>query len=495
MNNWFQNNNYILNYSAGTDKQKRKLFWLIFLGFFSLLFGRFIVSENWLYGAIILGLPFVIVIPNYYWVISFVFLFPMSLSSLIPSFPLFGKVDVQIIDIIVVIMLTKLVFSNLLKKRKYILTRIGKFIGLYLCTLILSLLFIYFKGYFFVADEFIAFARFLSQIVVFFILVNLKLDLDGIRILCNTLIYIGCFYALSLLIQFILIMSGIQIGSSYLFGNTEVRATGLLMDPSAGSLYLSLFIFITMSLIGTLKSEKYFIFLAIIFSIAFLLTGTRGSFIAFLVGLSALIIFSAKRTVYFKKKGKLIFFSILAVTCAIFVPYLNTAILRFSGYSLMVGIGSRIIPMVTSLKILLDNPYLGVGYSGGRFFNEGYNANLNLVDIGTRGSYNQYIEVALNSGFIGLGFYLLLVFNIMKISFQTADSECFSDEYLKGISIGIFVWFCALFIGAQTEAWLTAGSLVGYLFWVSLGIMIQINKLCVQNNENGYWKKIKERRK
>jgi len=205
-----------------------------------------------------------------------------------------------------------------------------------------------------------------------------------------------------------------------------------------------------------------------------------------LIILSA-IIFSYVRGVWLGIIGGLIFMGILRskkmllfVLIGILVCSMSLALFPSSRFTRRVmetfkserPIGDRLYFWEGSLRIVNDYPITGVGWKGFRKVYPKYKPaeGRQLVSF----AHNNFIDVAVQSGFLGLGIFLWLLVTIYKVGFHIFKE--LEDGYFKGISWG-FLGSLTAFLIAGMSQYNFGDSEVVMLFYFLLGMVMIIPRI------------------
>ncbi|MDD5423112.1 MAG: O-antigen ligase family protein [Candidatus Omnitrophica bacterium] len=210
---------------------------------------------------------------------------------------------------------------------------------------------------------------------------------------------------------------------------------------------------------------RYFAwFTSIVLFVLFFLTKARGAWIGF--GVSIVYIAVSKKKIWL--------IAILALMLA--VPFLLKMDMAQHIFS-KVSVDDRIGMWKTGWKIFADHPIIGNGLN--TFFRN-FQKYRDDADRGLKGSYahNCYLQMAGDTGIIGLGGFLFLVasyfFSVIK-SLQNIDDSLY-HSILWGLSIGVFAFLVHSFFDTNLYSLNLAT-----LFWFSIGLSRAIAKVA-QNN-------------
>jgi len=122
----------------------------------------------------------------------------------------------------------------------------------------------------------------------------------------------------------------------------------------------------------------------------------------------------------------------------------------------------------------LDHPVFGVGYSGFRLVARNYGADTAFstfwspVFISTAG--NQYLQVLTDGGIVALIAFITFILVCLRAFKETMEFT--TDERIHAFLGAGYVWLFALVLGNQSAAWMLPGSLISYLLWINLSVVI-----------------------
>lgn len=395
-----------------------------------------------------------------------------------------GEIDINLSDLIllitIILFLVRHLFVFTSLKTNYFLSKINQNILQYIVILFFTTLIYYLiisEDY--IVAKLVSLTRFIIQIIIYYIISH-KIP-NNLQKIKNNYIYFNIFGYLVLfsswLSIFLFYFTGEKLGEIQSNQN-GVRYFGFIGDQ-LGFIGL-IFIFISLMIGAKIN--------AVIWGITVIATGTRGAIISLVMGL--IIYFLPKLPNFLKKNwsilaqtNNLIIVLSLVLVYLIFYNYLHlqiNLILEIFNNTL-----SRIINMLgddfsgtqrkltwqIATNVFLNNPLIGVGYSGFRFVALKYGAEELFtgydVTNSTANASNQYLQVATDAGLIGIMGFISLFSSILKV--LKIASYCPIPELSKFFIAGR-IWLWSLLIGNQTAAWFVPGSLISYLLWLILGM-------------------------
>ena len=216
---------------------------------------------------------------------------------------------------------------------------------------------------------------------------------------------------------------------------------------------------------------------AICFVVGVVLTGTRGALGALLVGLGIMLWQSS----FVKQRIQLILVLLgICIVLGILLLFdtggMRSRLLNEELFKM--GINQRLFTISLAFRVFLDNPLLGVGFTGFKYIALDYGAIEEAVEklggfvpnyIAT--ASNQFLQVATDGGVIGLGAFIWIIFVISRSLRRAMENAPINQ---RPIFAAGYLWLWSLVIGNQTAAWILPGSLISYLLWLLLGLTISV---------------------
>lgn len=294
-------------------------------------------------------------------------------------------------------------------------------------------------GFFFVLKYF-------EYYVVYFLVVNYVRTRKQIQLLIISLLVTCGIVDLIALLQ---IPSGKRLSAPF---------EGEIGEPNTLGGYLVVMIIVSIALFTYLKSKKLktlLLFMVGLSFIPFLLSLSRGSYLAFIPAFFTLIALSDKKALLVSLLAAAIFAGPFIIPDKVINRVMHTFSQRTqSGQE---QIGSVKVDTSTSIRLrswsrgfdaVMERPLFGYGVTGWYFID------------------NQFTKVLVETGFIGLSAFLFLLFSIFKESFKVLRST--DDRFFKGLTIGFIAGLVGIIfhsIGANTfiivrimePFWLLAG--------------------------------------
>lgn len=404
-----------------------------------------------------------LLIPRYIALLFVVGLFPVTFGGWLPNALHAGEFDFNFLDFIIIGLFIKQLIRLLMGKTKSLSSNILIPCVFFLLSYYISVLYQFSNGSEFAYLELVSLARFTLLFFVVFSVLTIEISIDQLRALKHLVLMSGVVYALSIYIQYILNAVGISVGYFLVYTDQTGRYAGIIGDPNQASIFLSFYAIYFMLMYMKINRFWYLaIFLGTLGSI--FLTGTRGGILMLALGIIS--VFFAEQ--YKFRILKLALYAIpVAISLVILIPSMTVVINRSQGDNMTTGVAGRAQPFIRTARIVIDNPLVGVGYSGHRFVAHKYGGNDASGNM--NGTYNQYSETLVNGGAISFVCYIYLIFAVFRKSRQTINvlAELPNEQIF---SKAIFYYLVCVFVFLQTDVWLLPASSVGYLVFILIGI-------------------------
>ncbi len=394
----------------------------------------------------------------------------VSFNNILPPLISIGDAHVQIFDSILIVVVIRVAGPILLRKQQLRLYPQYSSIAIFLCVLLAATILSYYRfGEEVFISEIISYLRLLTQIAVFF-LFPYSIRTTGESLLARkTFYYVG--YAIALTVY----LSLIFFGFGTILGEVQTseginRYFGFIGDQ-VGFIIL-FFIFnklIDRSWIG-----------ALFFAGALLATGTRGAFVALVVGVVIMLLEMRSELLLSKKKLGILLMGLAMFASVMVLQDFGGSRSRFVGHHLEAGLTQRLLTMKLAGLMFIDNIITGVGYTGFRHLALDYGARNEFGGLGYYFSENfiatagnQFLQAATDGGILGLiSFgYMVIVFlrTLKKVAMNTVNEN-------RSMFFAGYVWLLSLLIGNLTAAWLLPSSMISYLLWIVLGFALLSDK-------------------
>lgn len=216
-------------------------------------------------------------------------------------------------------------------------------------------------------------------------------------------------------------------------GETDFfRASGLFPDPHNFALYAGMILFLALPLaLARHKAKNFYMAVFLIGAISLLLSFARGAYVAFIAAglfLGFLLLLKSNKLTNNKSAILPAIFTAIIILFLIVSPVRNRFLDIFSAEE-----GSnagRIEAMTRGIDIFKDNFLFGVGAGNvSIYYNEDVEGR-NLIN-----SHSTYLEIAIESGILGLAAYVALIFGtILQLIKQFYRQK---DEFLQYLTLGI----------------------------------------------------------
>jgi len=260
------------------------------------------------------------------------------------------------------------------------------------------------------------------------------------------------------------------------FGNVKyiqksfARSTGFFNSPQTfGNYVLLLFpMVIGLSSYSKTRGEKRWLQLSsLIILTAIIFSYTRGVWLGLIGGLIFMAILRSKKLLF-------------AVVIGIIVGSMFLVILPSSKFTQRVvrtfksdrPVGDRIYFWQGSLRIIRDYPITGLGWEGFRKVYPKYKPAKGRQLVCH--AHNNFIDMAVDSGLLGLGIFIWLLVTIYKVGFHIFKE--LEDGYFKGIAWGFLGSFTAFLIAGLSQ-YNFGDSEVVMLFYFLLAMVMVIPRI------------------
>jgi O-antigen ligase len=260
------------------------------------------------------------------------------------------------------------------------------------------------------------------------------------------------------------------------FGNVKYvhkafgRSPGFFNSPQTFGNYILLVlpIVIGLSYYTNSKKEKQLLVLSsLIILTAIIFSYVRGAWLGLIGGLILMAVLKSKRLLYVVVAG--------IIVCSVWLVVFPSSIFTrrvVDTFKSERPVGDRIYLWQGGLKIVRDYPVTGVGWEGFRKVYPMYKP----PEAGKTGcnAHNNFLDVAVDSGLLGLGIFLWLIAVIYNGALQIFKGV--ADGYFKGIAWGFLGSFTAFLIAGLSQ-YNFGDSEVVMLFYFLLGMVMVIPRL------------------
>jgi O-antigen ligase len=308
-----------------------------------------------------------------------------------------------------------------------------------------------------------------KAIILFFLVANLIKTPNHIKIMIFLMLILGSITALYAVYQRVH-----GLGES--LGGGIIRPTGFEGDPNY--LAINLVLIVPFALMCFAKTKKILLkilysSILILFTFTIMLTYSRAG----ALGLAAVFFFSA--WCFFEKKQKIVYFFIAASIILILMPYIPT--IYFERIKSIIDLGEvsirgRIDGFIVGLKMMTDEPFLGVGL--GRWAIAYWEKALTLPAVQTKFSWfphNIFIEIGSQLGIFALiSFFLLLFYMFKDLRFSKKKflekEEHFLAIATQALMIGLMGFLLCTFFVAAIHL---------ILFWILAGLSVASKQIAI----------------
>ncbi len=287
----------------------------------------------------------------------------------------------------------------------------------------------------------------------------------------NWLRFFGLFNAILVIISFFFptLTSFFEAGTSNV-GIT--RAFGIMGDEV--SIFLTFFIFDSLIFKQRVKT--------VIYSIALLCTGSIGAFFIFLILLGYYLFYivkvSKKYIIHISIVSVLIIFGIFNFSSKIQeITVIKRVFNNIQNPEIETG-NFRLISFSTAIEMSKERPVLGAGYGAYAslvkqkygYLTQGGNVSMNILGS----TYNPYLQMICEAGFIGLLFFIILLRRFLRVCKLNADPLNDFLTKFKTVSYGWLFIFCLTCLSAN---WFLPVSFLFLLIATLVGLNLKLNDL------------------
>lgn len=260
------------------------------------------------------------------------------------------------------------------------------------------------------------------------------------------------------------------------FGNVKhlqksfARSPGFFDSPQTFGNYILLALPIVIGLSfysNTVREKRWLRLSSLIVLSATIFSYVRGVWLGVIGGLVFMAFMGSKRLFLLVVTGIIV----CSLSLVVF-PSSRFARRVIETFSSERPVGDRIYFWQGSLRIIRDYPITGVGWKGFRKVYPKYKPaeGRQLVSF----AHNNFIDVAVQSGFLGLGIFLWLLTTIYKVGFRIFSQ--LGNGYFKGIAWGFLGSFTAFLVGGLSQ-YNFGDSEVVMLFYFLLGMVTVIPRI------------------
>jgi len=308
----------------------------------------------------------------------------------------------------------------------------------------------------------------LGWISIFFLTVNNIKDVNQFKRLIRILILITTIAGAYGIFQ--------HLARIDFFGNVKYlhpslpRSTGFFNAPLTFGNYILLVLPMVIGLSSYSKKgreKRWLQFSSLIILTAIVFSYGRGVWLGLIGGLIFMAILRSKRLLLFVLTG-----IILCSTVLFILPSSKFSERIMETIKSTRPVGDRIYFLEGGLKIIRDYPITGVGWEGFRKVYPRYRP-VEARESGCN-AHNNFIDVTVDGGLLGLGMFLWLLVTIYKVGFHIFKE--LEEGYFKGIAWGFLGSFTAFLIAGLSQ-YNFGDSEVVMLFYFLLGMVMVIPRI------------------
>ncbi len=308
----------------------------------------------------------------------------------------------------------------------------------------------------------------LGWISIFFLFVNNVKDVTQFKRLIRILILITTIAGAYAIFQ--------HFTRIDFFGNVKYvqkslsRSTGFFNSPQTFGNYILLVLPVVLGLSfysNTRREKRWLQLSGLIILTAIIFSYTRGVWLGLIGGLIFMAILRSKKLLLLVVTG-----IIVGSMFLVFLPSSRVTQRVVGTFKSERPVGDRIYFWQGSLRIIRDYPITGLGWEGFRIVYPKYKPAKGRQLVCH--AHNNFIDMAVDSGLLGLGIFLWLLVTIYKVGFHIFKE--LEQGYFKGIAWGFLGSFTAFLIAGLGQ-YNFGDSEVVMLFYFLLAMVIVIPRI------------------
>lgn len=278
------------------------------------------------------------------------------------------------------------------------------------------------------------------------------------------------------ILGFIQYATGADLGLGLYTVGTLRRVTGMFHWPVSFGTYVATMMSVGLTLYIGNEGTRSKILVGIacmVGSVAWMLTFSRGPWIALLAGV-ALSCFLGWRAGWIDSRGmtKLVVFGLFVVIVgALFSRSVVARIVEVQ--TNMSVISDRIRLNQVALNMVRAHPFLGVGINTFIDVMQRYDTT-GITYQGPWPVHNVYLLVAAETGLVGLGLFLLLLFCAFRRGLQSASGD---DAYMSVYAVGLLSGLSSMLVSNLAHFDLRGEEPLYAIFWLLIGLVVAINRM------------------
>ena len=398
-------------------------------------------------------------------------------------------------DLLIVFLVGALIWNKIVTQKRFAHIKLNTVIIIYLIYLFsLTLLR---PGPGGIKYEILAYRNFLEPVLVYFLVINIIKRKEKIELYILFLLIGGLILALEAVNEIYTYFPQII---DFFISPEQIAHYNIGYRASAGydsndlAYYLDFLISISFGFLIFIPSKRKYFLLSYILLLFFavLLTGSRGGLAALMLSIMTFIFVPN-----FIPKFSLSVNRIIMITIAIVAIFLCFNILskttgrtyaRITSISTDSSFHDRIqVISRYATKIVPESPLVGFGLSSvgnvkqTSVLSEEHRRGATNIYGAIYGevTHNDFLRIAVQSGFIGLALYLYIMGTFIKMSFDLYKT--FDRGYYKGLALGIIGFYVVFIMGSMTQN-VSENQILGFFFWFIGGIIVVLHNELKRRN-------------
>jgi len=264
-----------------------------------------------------------------------------------------------------------------------------------------------------------------------------------------------------------------RIFSAYLFRDGLLRATGPFSSSIVLGYVLTIGLGMGLAISSSFQNKRWLLLMFILYGLALLATASRGPWVgAFLLYITFVLLSHNKAKLMYRGAVASLFLSPLLF----FTSYGNKVVqlLPFIGQSHDGSIGYRQELFEKSLIVIQRYPFFGSNTYLKTPEMQSMIQGQGIIDI-----VNSYLRIALNSGFIGVGLFILFFFGLLFKLYHAQRKIPRNEPELHLFAIALIATMVSILTIIAT---VSSIDIVSQLYWCMAGIISAYLHFLKQNN-------------
>ncbi len=311
----------------------------------------------------------------------------------------------------------------------------------------------------------------IQYILWYFIVLQMLRTTDGAKNVCKVLVWVAILIALHGIYQYAV---GVEMPAGWVDRNevgVRTRIFSIIGSPNILGGLMTLTLPICVSFFFVAKSTAKKIMYggcALLIMAALVFSFSRGAWLGFV---GAVLVY-----VCMKDKRLLIPAIVVGILAVALVPSIGNRITYMLSPEYIASSlrGGRLVRWMNGLQILQQDPLIGVGlghFGGAVAMNNGITRLIGVDVYKTFYMDNYYLKTAVESGLIGLGAFVALMYQVFICSLRTINLT--EDNDIKELEIGILAGLTGIILHNLVENVFEVPMMATY-FWMLAAVMMHL---------------------